>query len=126
MNKKIVANALALTLIAGVAGTCNLAFVRAEDDENSVNVESMSGNDVSGNDVEAAEGDINGDGKVNYLDSMMILRYSAELTTLTDDQLALADVTGDGKVDYMDAIMILRYDAQLIDSFATTSDNDVA
>ncbi len=62
-------------------------------------------------------GDVNGDGFINYLDAMTVLRYDAELVELSDDELTAGDVNGDGCVDSLDAILILRYDAGLIDSF---------
>ncbi len=62
-------------------------------------------------------GDVNGDGKINVTDAILILRYNAEIETLTGSQKAAADVTGDKQVNTKDAIDILRYDAQLITDF---------
>ena len=64
-----------------------------------------------------AMGDVNGDGKVNYLDAIMVLRHDANIVELDDGQLKVAEVNGDGKVNYLDAIMILRYEAGIINSF---------
>ena len=64
-----------------------------------------------------AMGDVNEDGKVDFLDAIMVLRYDAEIIQLTDNQMRAAEVNKDGKVDFLDAIMILRYDAEIIDSF---------
>ena len=64
-----------------------------------------------------ALGDVNGDGEINFLDAIMVLRYDAEIIELEDNQLKVADVNGDGEVNFLDAIMILRYDAEIIDSF---------
>ena len=64
-----------------------------------------------------ALGDVNGDGEINFLDAIMVLRYDAEIIELEDNQLDAADVNGDGEVNFLDAIMILRYDAEIIDSF---------
>ena len=63
-----------------------------------------------------AMGDVNEDGKVDFLDAIMVLRYDAEIIQLTDNQMRAAEVNKDGKVDFLDAIMILRYDAEIIDS----------
>ena len=64
-----------------------------------------------------ALGDVNDDGKVNYLDAIMVLRYDANIIKLDDIQLKTAEVNEDGKVNYLDAIMILRYEAGIINSF---------
>ena len=64
-----------------------------------------------------ALGDVNGDGEINFLDAIMVLRYDAEIIELEESQLKVADVNGDGEVNFLDAIMILRYDAEIIDRF---------
>ena len=63
-------------------------------------------------------GDVNGDGKVNVLDAVMVLRHDANIIKLDDCQLKAADVNEDGKVDVLDAVMILRYEAGIIKSFS--------
>ena len=60
-------------------------------------------------------GDVNGDGKVNSTDAVLILRYAAQLGV--DIDMAAADVNGDGKINSTDAVLILRYAAQLITKF---------
>ena len=62
-------------------------------------------------------GDVNGDGKVNVLDAVMVLRHDANIIKLNDSQLKAADVNEDGKVDVLDAVMILRYEAGIIKNF---------
>ena len=62
-------------------------------------------------------GDLNEDGKIDFLDAITVLRYDAEIIQLTDNQMKAAEVNNDGKVDFLDAITILRYDAEIIDSF---------
>ena len=62
-------------------------------------------------------GDVNGDGKVNVLDAVMVLRHDANIIKLDDSQLKAADVNDDGKVDVLDAVMILRYEAGIIKNF---------
>ena len=62
-------------------------------------------------------GDVNEDGKIDFLDAITVLRYDAEIIQLTGNQMKAAEVNKDGKVDFLDAITILRYDAEIIDSF---------
>ena len=62
-------------------------------------------------------GDVNEDGKVDFLDAIVVLRHDAEIIQLTDNQMKAAEVNKDGKVDFLDAIMILRYDAEIINGF---------
>ena len=62
-------------------------------------------------------GDVNEDGKIDFLDAITVLRFDAEIIQLTDNQMKAAEVNKDSKVDFLDAITILRYDAEIIDSF---------
>ena len=55
---------------------------------------------------EGIPGDVNDDGKADYSDALMILRFSIGLGEMTRPELA--DVNGDGKPDYSDALLILR------------------
>ena len=59
-------------------------------------------------------GDVNGDGKVDILDAILLLRYIAEYE---DENFisANADFNGDGEVDIMDTIALLRYLAEFDD-----------
>ncbi len=137
-NKKILANALTLALIAGVAGAGTLGFASdgASVSGNNVSGNDVSGNDVSGNDVSGndvsdntptyALGDVNLDGAVNYLDAITVLSYQSSLMTITDEQVALGDVNGDSTTNYLDAILILQYDSKLIDSFPAEEQVDVS
>ena len=63
-------------------------------------------------------GDVNFDGKITAADARLALRASAQLETLTSEQLIVADVDGSGKITASDARDILRYSALLIDSFS--------
>ena len=49
-------------------------------------------------------GDVNGDGKVNMFDYMMVKSCYLNKSELTDEQIARADLTGDGKVNMFDYI----------------------
>ena len=62
--------------------------------------------------VDAAIGDMTGDGKVNVLDVTAMQRHLAGLEELTDDRLALADVNTDGKVTIDDVTLLQRYLAE--------------
>lgn len=62
-------------------------------------------------------GDVNGDGKVNIADALLISRYDAGLASLDAEQLAAGDVNKDNKVNIADALLISRYDAGLIAGF---------
>lgn len=62
-------------------------------------------------------GDVNFDGSVDIADALLISRYDAALTILSEEELAVADVNQDGAVDIADALMISRYDAKLITEF---------
>jgi uncharacterized protein YkwD len=59
------------------------------------------------------QGDVNGDGKVNAADAVLVLKHTvssvAGTPLLGGYALTSADVTGDGKVNAADAIIILRY-----------------
>lgn len=64
-------------------------------------------------------GDVNGNGKVDAGDAVMILKYVAHNITLTDKQLLAANTTKDkdGTVDAGDAVQILKYIAKNITEF---------
>ena len=58
-------------------------------------------------------GDVDGSGKVNASDARLILRASAQLETLDENQKKIADVNGDNKVNASDARTVLRMSAQI-------------
>lgn len=62
--------------------------------------------DDSDEEAEYIVGDVNGDGKVNTLDVLLVLRYLVEAEELDDAQLAIADIDGSGKVELYDSIAI--------------------
>lgn len=66
---------------------------------------------------EITYGDLNGDGKVNALDLILMKRYLAKKATFDADQLAAADLNGDSKVNALDLILLKRYLAKKIDQF---------
>ena len=59
-------------------------------------------------------GDLNGDGKVNTADAVVILKASAGMITLDETQLLAGDTNHDGKVNTADAVLILKYAAGMI------------
>ncbi len=58
-------------------------------------------------------GDVNGDGKVNSSDARLVLQYTVELISLTEEQLARANMNGDSLVNSSDARMILQATVEL-------------
>ena len=62
-------------------------------------------------------GDVNGDGKVDTAYSALLLKYTAELTDLSQENLDAADVNRDQKQDTKDVTQILKLSAEIIDSF---------
>ena len=66
---------------------------------------------------EVLTGDLNGDGKVNTADAVIVLKYAAEMVTLDDRQLLAGDTNHDGKVNTADAVLILKYAAEMITEF---------
>ncbi|MGN0629671.1 MAG: dockerin type I domain-containing protein [Oscillospiraceae bacterium] len=62
-------------------------------------------------------GDVNGDGKVNSDDAMLILQHYAQVKTLSSEFLSAADVNGDEKINSDDAMLVLQRYAQIINKF---------
>lgn len=62
-------------------------------------------------------GDVDGNGKVDAQDAVMILKYVAHNIKLTNEQLLTADTNKDGNVDAQDAVQILKYVAHNITEF---------
>lgn len=58
-------------------------------------------------------GDMNGDSRITASDARVVLRASAGLELLTDEQRIVADVDNDGKINASDARMVLRCAAGL-------------
>jgi sugar lactone lactonase YvrE len=53
-------------------------------------------------------GDINGDGRVNVTDAVLLLRASVHLTSLSPEQLPQSDLNGDGSLTVLDALVLLK------------------
>ena len=67
---------------------------------------------------ERKQGDADGNGKINYVDALLILRHSIGLEELSEATVALCDVDKNGKLNYVDALMVLRYSIGLIEHFS--------
>ena len=61
-----------------------------------------------------ALGDVNNDGRVNSVDSALILQHVARLITLSPERLDNADVNLDDEVNSVDSALILQFVADLI------------
>ena len=61
-------------------------------------------------------GDANGDGIVNAVDALLVLRVAMGLDEITEDALAACDVDHNGTTDAADALLIMRYSLGLIDT----------
>jgi hypothetical protein len=53
-------------------------------------------------------GDVNGDGKTDATDALLVLQGAVGKKNLTDAQKAKSDLTGDGKIDATDALVALK------------------
>lgn len=62
-------------------------------------------------------GDVDGNGKVDTFDAVVVLKYAAEMIQLDDNQLKAADTNKDGTVNTFDAVLILKYAADMITEF---------
>ena len=60
-------------------------------------------------------GDADGNGIINYMDALLVLRHSVGLEVLTGDAVECCDVDRSGDLSYMDALLILRYSVGLED-----------
>ena len=67
--------------------------------------------------IEVMYGDVNGDGKINTADAVVILKFAAEMITLDDVKTLAGDTNHDGKVNTADAVLILKYAAGMISAF---------
>lgn len=59
-------------------------------------------------------GDVDGDGALTAVDSLIILRYSVKLEKLSENQIKLADTNNDNNVDASDALIVLRVSVGLL------------
>jgi len=55
-----------------------------------------------------AQGDVNGDGKINVMDYGMVKRFTMRQIQFTDAQFDAADVNGDGRANALDYMILKR------------------
>ena len=53
-------------------------------------------------------GDVNGNGKIDYGDVVMIIAYYLELIDMTNAEINAADMNGDGKISTNDGVLIIN------------------
>lgn len=90
--------------------------IHTEDETVSV-VDTDSEEETTDTDTESEEtyvvGDVNGDGRVNTIDSILLQRYLAYQIELDDAQMMRADADGSNEIDVSDTIAILELIAGL-------------
>ncbi|TYQ15398.1 UNVERIFIED_CONTAM: hypothetical protein Cloal_1845 [Acetivibrio alkalicellulosi] len=62
-------------------------------------------------------GDLNGDGKINSIDYVLLRRYLLEIIDSFPVAIEAADLNGDGKVNSTDLVILRRYLLVMIDRF---------
>ena len=62
-------------------------------------------------------GDLNGDGKINTADAVIILKIAAGMIAQDENNSLSGDCNHDGKVNTADAVLILKYAAGMITEF---------
>ena len=66
-------------------------------------------------------GDLDGNGKVNSIDSNIIKESRIGKRTLTEEEIKAADFNNDGRVNRIDAFILLYYRAQKIKDFSEST-----
>lgn len=61
-------------------------------------------------------GDVNGDGEVDTIDSIRLVRFLVDLVELTESQQKAADVNHDGDITTTDAIRLAKYLVGIVDT----------
>ncbi len=83
--------------------------IDSDDTQETADTDTDDNSDISAQtDEEYVQGDVNGDGKVDTLDVLMVQRYLVELEEFSDAQVAAADINGTGAVELSDSIAILN------------------
>lgn len=68
---------------------------------------------VTPENVDYQSGDVNGDGKVNAEDALLVLKHAAKIDYITENRLIIADVDKSKKIDAVDALAILKIAAKI-------------
>ena len=55
------------------------------------------------------KGDINGDGRITYLDAIILSLSYLKVVNLTGDAFIAADINGDGNITISDSALIVRH-----------------
>lgn len=71
-------------------------------------------------------GDCDGDSYVTIKDASLIQKHTADLITLTEEQLSTSDVDGNGRVNIVDATWIQKKIASICDKFPAETENTEA
>jgi uncharacterized protein YbbC (DUF1343 family) len=58
--------------------------------------------------MDSAIGDLNGDGKIDVRDVVLVVQHVLTIRLLDSDGRLIADLTGDGRIDVRDATMLMR------------------
>ena len=87
-----------------ICGDCKKAFLDAEG-KTEISLEDTVLPKVE---VKVVKGDANADGKVGIVDAKLVLKYVAQMQTLSDKEYKAADMNNDGNVTVVDAKLILK------------------
>lgn len=60
-------------------------------------------------------GDVNGDGEINMVDALLVMRHAMGLDEIGEGNIPYADVNNDGVIDMADALIIARFAMGLAD-----------
>lgn len=90
---------------------------KVQDKDKSAFVLSDVTSNVTITEKERAIGDVNGNGGIDLVDALYILRHYNKVRTLSDLELSAADVNKNGSVDLVDAVIIMQYYNGVIKSF---------
>ena len=96
-------------------GTTYYIYISSNADQDNFQTLTLIGTFVYENgDITVILGDVDGNGTINGLDSLQILRHVARMIDLSD-RLPAADVDGNGTINGLDSLQILRHVARMID-----------
>lgn len=53
-------------------------------------------------------GDVDGNGKIELVDALLVVRHAMNISSLTEDQMTRADINEDDNINLTDALLIIR------------------